>query len=201
MESDALSPWSFGVMCFRLQLSPSPLGRTPACPNFEFTWASASPSFPRGIQWGTAVLAQPFLGSTGLLVGPSSPCFPGRIQWEAAVLAQPFLGSPVKICLDSQLALLQCSYKCQETGVGGNPWRRRGMEKQNCRAWCWQRSCRGAAGSPLCHSPVAGWGCSKSRGHTWALPRAASLWDCCSPTMARHLPAMQQEERGCKAGL
>ncbi|KAL2308881.1 hypothetical protein Nmel_005052 [Mimus melanotis] len=36
--------------------------------------------------------------------------------------------------------------------MGGNPWSRRGMEKQNCRAWHWQRGCKGAAGSPLCHS-------------------------------------------------
>lgn len=143
-------------------------------------------------------------GNNRALGGSFIPSFPGRIQWGTAVLAQPFLGSPVKICLDSQLALLQCSYKCQETGVGGNPWRRRGMEKQNCRAWCWQRSCKGAAGSPLCHSPVAGWGswdAQKAKNTPGALPRAASLWDCWSPTMARHLPAMQQEERGCKAGL
>lgn len=36
--------------------------------------------------------------------------------------------------------------------MGGNPRRRRGMEKQNCRAWHWQRGCKGAAGSSLCHS-------------------------------------------------
>lgn len=59
---------------------------------------------------------------------------------------------------------------------------------------CWE--------SPV--SLVAGWGlwdAPKHRGHTWALPGAASLWDCCSPTTARHPPAMQRGERGCKAGL
>lgn len=34
---------------------------------------------------------------------------------------------------------------------GRESMEKRGMEKQNCRAWHWQRGCRGAAGSPLCH--------------------------------------------------
>ena len=71
------------------------------------------------------------------------PCpAPEGFIGEPRSLVSPFWGAqgsqwapPLKSAWIYSLIYFSAPNKRQETGVGGNPWRRKGMEKQNRRAW------------------------------------------------------------------
>lgn len=91
------------------------------------------------------------------LLAPTQPLIPWQPPWwllhpcpapegftrELQFLVSPSWGAQGPLILTllksasihSSIYYSPCNQR-QETGVGGNPRGRRGMEKENCRAWC-----------------------------------------------------------------